>query len=277
MPGRAKSNTKKTQLAREERDTLYARAVELYHNEQEKPSKERMGLRKVCDEISRLHVLETGRRVDLSFVTLQRLANGGVSLTKFNATKSWLTADETEVLVSLIEEMGERGFPFDHVDIKNHTDEICKARLGKAFPNVGVGEKWTNRFVEKHSSRIQGYFTTGLESVRGQAVNINTHRAWFDVLDKHMKKYNVEPDCLYGFDETGFMPGRGTRSRAFGKAGKGTQHKQESGKRENITALVTICADGTSIPPLVIFKGKSYLAQWVQDNPLNCSCVSIHK
>jgi len=34
-----------------------------------------------------------------------------------------------------------------------------------------------------------------------------------------------------------------------------------------MTVLVTICTNGTALPPAVIFKGKGYLMKWHQDNP----------
>lgn len=49
------------------------------------------------------------------------------------------------------------------------------------------------------------------------------------------------------------------------------QKKQGDGGRENTTVMVTICADGTSLKPLVIFKGKNYQVDWVQENPTEAS------
>lgn len=34
------------------------------------------------------------------------------------------------------------------------------------------------------------------------------------------------------------------------------QHLQQGGTKENITVLVTICADGTALPPTIVFKNK---------------------
>ena len=34
------------------------------------------------------------------------------------------------------------------------------------------------------------------------------------------------------------------------------------GNRELITAIETIAADGTFLPPMITYKGKSQLAQW---------------
>ena len=39
---------------------------------------------------------------------------------------------------------------------------------------------------------------------------------------------------------------------------------------ETITVLVTICADGSAISPLVIFQGQTFFCKWGIDNPLNC-------
>ncbi|TFK82751.1 CENP-B protein, partial [Polyporus arcularius HHB13444] len=81
----------------------------------------------------------------------------------------------------------------------------------------------------------------------------------------------IAPECIYGMDETGIQQGVGVTERVIGPAGQKVQYQQRSGNRENITVLVTICADGTSTPPAVIYKGDTYHASWKQDNPLNAS------
>jgi hypothetical protein len=57
--------------------------------------------------------------------------------------------------------------------------------------------------------------------------------------------------------------------RVIGPAGAKIQHQQRSGNRENITVLPTICTDGTSVPPIVIYKGEAFQMKWLQDNPLD--------
>src|ERR1700677_2084652 len=61
----------------------------------------------------------------------------------------------------------------------------------------------------------------------------------------------------------------------MGAAGQKGQYQQQDGNRENITVLVTIGADGSTLPPTIIFKGKAYQAIWKQDNPANASLVII--
>ncbi|PCH42786.1 DDE-domain-containing protein, partial [Wolfiporia cocos MD-104 SS10] len=64
---------------------------------------------------------------------------------------------------------------------------------------------------------------------------------------------------IYGMDESGFPPSSQGRIRVIGAWGTKTQHKQGGGVRTNVTALVTICADGSALDPMIIFKGKNFI------------------
>ncbi|THU76725.1 DDE-domain-containing protein [Dendrothele bispora CBS 962.96] len=81
----------------------------------------------------------------------------------------------------------------------------------------------------------------------------------------------IPPELIYGADETGLQQGIGMSKHVIAGAGNSVQHQQRSGNQGNITVLRTICADGTSLPPAVIFKGEGYQVKWKQDNPLNAS------
>ena len=67
-------------------------------------------------------------------------------------------------------------------------------------------------------------------------------------------------------DESGFPPSHGGVERVVGRRGAKAQHKIGSANRENVTALVTICADGTALKPTIIFKGQRFQANWMKNN-----------
>ena len=81
----------------------------------------------------------------------------------------------------------------------------------------------------------------------------------------------IPAELTYATDETGLMMGVALHERVIAPVGKKIQQLQHSGKRENVTGVVTICVDGTSLPPAVIFKGKGYQMSWKQNNPLQAS------
>ena len=128
-----------------------------------------------------------------------------------------------------------------------------------------------DRFVEKHSEALSTYWSWPLDSARGRAVNPATNEAWFDLLENTISANNIAKELHYGVDEMGVQPGGGLRERVIGGKGKKVQHQQRDGNLENITVIATICADSSSLPPAVLFKGQAFQMKWAQDNPTKAS------
>ncbi|KAJ5240629.1 uncharacterized protein N7469_002220 [Penicillium citrinum] len=70
------------------------------------------------------------------------------------------------------------------------------------------------------------------------------------------------------------IPYRTLAARANGRAARvvtrteyyGRRSILQPGNREWVTAIETICADGYSLPPCIIFKGQIYIAGWFESN-----------
>lgn len=270
MVGHAKSETLKAREARAIKDDLMSRAVLAYRGELAKPSgQKRKSLRAICDDFQDIFFQETGKVIRLSHTVLSRLVTGGQTLQQANSAKSHLTEGEVDIVINFVVECGNRGFPLSHRRLKEHVEKILRAWIGEGFP--GLGKNWTQRFAEKYKDRIKVSWSVSLEEKRGQGANPHSNEAWWKLLGGTIDKYNIKPENIYGVDEVGIQPQGGERERVFGGRKKTPQYQQRAGTRENITVLVTICADGTSQAPAVIFKGGAYQVKWVQDNPLNAS------
>lgn len=253
-----------------------ARAVAIYQAELAKePTEDKKGRRTVCREVEKEYLVETGRVIKLNDSTLANLAKGGRRLSDFNAEKGWLTPEETERVIEYSVETARRGFPLSHKRLKEHVNEILHTRLGDKFPETGVGKNWTDRFIEKHSNRLGTYYARGLDSARGRAVNPATKNAYFSLLHDTLSTGDngkpIEPHCIWAFDESGFQGADEGKERVIGASGVHTVYEQQSGSKELTTVIVSICADGETAPPCVIFKGKGYRTNWCQENPANAS------
>ncbi|KAE9388254.1 hypothetical protein BT96DRAFT_770435, partial [Gymnopus androsaceus JB14] len=108
----------------------------------------------VCNEIEAEYRKKTGKDIHLNHNTVGNLVKGGTPLAGFNAEKSWLSHAETESVITYSLELASWGHPLDHRRLKEHVDEICRAKLGSEFPKDGVGKRWTYRFVARHSDRL---------------------------------------------------------------------------------------------------------------------------
>lgn len=271
MVGRPLSAAMKRLKIRKLEEDIRQRAIAAYREELTKPVGKRKGSRKVAKDFVALYKLETGRDMRIDHVLLIRGAAGGRTRAQANAARSHLTEEEENVVCDYIIECGKRGFPLNHKRLREHANEILLARLGEKCPIAGVGERWSNRFIDRHSDRVKMSWATALEAKRGRAVNENTIKAWFDLVEHTETEYEILPENDYATDEIGTNPFAGERERVMGGKHGGPQYQQRNGTRENITSIVTICADGTSLPPAVLFKGQAFQASWKQDNPANAS------
>jgi hypothetical protein len=266
MPGRAIPKLQKAyNLARTKKE-LFDHAAELYADERSQPPHLHKGARKIAQEVMDEHEDRTGQRVEISYSTILRHYNGGRTMSDFNSSKSFLNNEEQEEILGYLALMSARGFPLTHRRLREVIDSIIKNRDPEF---KGVGKKYTSRFVKAHADRISSYWTSPLDDCRARAVNPHTIKAWFDLLEQILIEFDIQPHTTWGADETGFGIGVGLTERVLGIKGQKNQYRQRSGVRENVTVMVTIGADGTSIPPLVIFRGQHFLVKWLQNNPVD--------
>ncbi|KAJ7759016.1 hypothetical protein DFH07DRAFT_711119, partial [Mycena maculata] len=238
-------------------------------------------MQKICDLVQAEHFKVHHQHITLSSSVLDRLDKGGMPKSKSNAAKGWLLPEEAETVIQYAVEVASCGFPLTHRRLKECVDEICRARMGDAFPEAGVGIQWTQRFCEKHSDRLDTYWTAPLDNKRGRAVNPTTNAQWFDLLEATMagkldKEFDIpvsgeppatvditmeidddQPEVFvpildentYGTDESGFFAAGSVRERVIAGTGKQWQYQQADGGRENTTVIVTIRADGSALRP----------------------------
>jgi hypothetical protein len=86
-----------------------------------------------------------------------------------------------------------------------------------------------------------------------------------------MREYDIWPEDCFDTDERGFLVGRTHKAkRVFNKDLKASGRLLGAGQdrsREWITVVGCICADGTTLPPLLIYKSKASTMQdsWLED------------
>ena len=250
----AKSKTRQSRENLEEYETKIQNALIVYKKEQDKPKSLRRGLRKVAEEFG------------ISHSTLHSRYTGIRSISKANSDKQKLTVHEEETLVDVICTSSDWGIPLSSEEIIVYANELIK----KVHDGVGpVGKSWFCRFLIRHHTRLHTYWGKPLDTQRAKSLNPTAVNGWFDILEREIVGKEVAPENIYGMDESGFPPSDQGSRRVVGRAGNRLQHKSGGANRENVTALVTICADGTTLPPLVVFKGERLLGTWCRNNVAN--------
>ena len=132
-------------------------------------------------------------------------------------------------------------------------------------------DRWVSRLIHRHPNDLTTAWTTPMEGNRHMADNGERYRLYFDLLSRKIKEFDVLPRDTYNMDEKGFMIGViGKTKRVFDKVlYKKRQYKQAShdANREWVTVIGAICADGSHLPPAVIYSADSdnIQANWVHD------------
>lgn len=252
MVGRALLEHVKTQVKQLKTDARMNAAIEEYRQEQRKPDGvQKRGYRPIADAYG------------VSSSALQRLVNGGISQSASNAMKRKLTITEEHVLRDFILKAADRALPLGTRKIEEHANAILQ---GREHLVECVGVSWVGRFLDRYQDELQTHWSRPLATECARSLNKESVKHWFkhvqtEVIEKGVKEHNI-----YGMDESGFPPSNQGVERVVGRRGTKVQHKAGSANRENVTVLVTICADGTALAPTIIFKGKRILKKWGENN-----------
>ena len=133
------------------------------------------------------------------------------------------------------------------------------------------GKSWSQRFCQRWKSDLTCKYLTTYDATRFKADSAWSYKLYFDLVEQKIQQYDVQPQNTYNMDEKGFLIGFLTKTkRVFTRAAfdqKRILGAIRDGNREWITLIVTICADGTSIAPGLIYKAETGNIQdsWVQD------------
>ncbi|GBE85902.1 DDE-domain-containing protein [Sparassis crispa] len=236
------------------KDVKMCEAVATYRQEQAKPEGSRRGARKIAEDLG----------IPNQWRTIINRANGGRSVQEAHEEQQKLTPAEEAVLVDFLLQSAERGFPQYIFDIESCANIIRAVRLGPECEKVG--DDWADRFLNRHHDVLQTHWSKPLDTQRAQAMNPEAKKKWFELVEKFVVQQGIRPEDLYAMDETGCPPSDQGTSCMVGARGSKTQHKQGGSNRENVTALVTICADGTTLHPTIVFKGKNFMTKWADNN-----------
>jgi hypothetical protein len=97
-----------------------------------------------------------------------------------------------------------------------------------------------------------------IKQSRNNACTPEGFRAWFHVYQTAIRKYKVRPSDIYNIDETGFHMGDTVRTWVIVDKMQGYTGYMPTDHGESLTVIECGSADGTFLPPFIIFKGKNF-------------------
>jgi hypothetical protein len=199
--------------------------------------------------------------------TLWNRAHGRPSIKEKAASQQYLTPAEEKALVEYLLRMASYGFPLPVKYLRSLALIIALQRSSvfQAPINDGTikppGKNWPQAFYKRHPE---------LSPKRVKALDWNRHdnniyektAHWFDVIGKELHDPVILQENVYNMDETGVMLSMlGSLKVLVGKDDP-RAYRGAGVKREMVTAIECISADGRSLFPLIIWPAATNRSTW---------------
>ncbi|XP_068217851.1 uncharacterized protein [Palaemon carinicauda] len=148
-------------------------------------------------------------------------------------------------------------------------DHVVANEIPTPFVGGRPGYEWAASFLSRHNLRLKKVGTMQLARKNVTADPFVIY-GYYDLLQRAQERLGISnrPECIWNLDETGF-PHDPSKCKTIGSVGKKTIHDVCGANRENTTVLAMCCADGITLPPVVVFRGKHMQSTWksTQDIP----------
>lgn len=171
-------------------------------------------------------------------------------------------SDEVEQkLATCVDALCKCGFSPKPSEILDLVKEFT-ARNGVATPftNGRPGIDWLNSFMSRNKLTLKK--ANMISSARKSATsNPFLIYDFYETLDQVVSENGLNKSQIWNCDESAF-PSDPQRCKVVSKRGKVAYKVTCGAGRQNTTVLACCCADGTSMPPLIIFSGKNLQSTW---------------
>jgi hypothetical protein len=208
------------------------------------------------------------RATGLSKTTLGKRLEGRPTRCKAQEARQTLAHVEEEELVRAIRVATMAGRPPLPQTVREMAEGIRKRRV-KGVNEDGVvlvdyeplGKRWPARFM-KRQMNLRMEKAEKIEAVRNE-VSMKDLEKWFVELERVVQEFDILLENIYNMDETGFNIGDFEPRHVIVDTSVQTCYQAQPGRQEWVTAAECICADGSSIPPLMIFTSETFVRQWI--------------
>lgn len=180
--------------------------------------------------------------------------------------------ESEEKLVNHIKRLQAAGFPPTRTDVRQMAYTLAM-KIGienvlKSGEAELAGYHWLHSFLERHEDLCLRK-AEGLSLARAGGLNRKDFDDYFELLLKTLEKYDLleSPGKIYNVDETGIQLNNEPGMVIAERGSKSVVSVTSCERGESVTIIACGNAEGTFLPPVLIFKGKHKKIQWSEGLP----------
>jgi hypothetical protein len=157
--------------------------------------------------------------------------------------------------------------PIKHAPSLAHSIACQRSTTDK--PIKPPGKNWARAFEKRYLI---------LQARRMRAMDWNRHEKniydkvinWFDVIAEVLQDPTVVPENVYNMDETGTMLSMLGTAKVYVRKNDRRKYRGAGIKREMVTAIECISADGRCLNPLIIWAASTHRDNWITYETPGC-------
>ncbi|KAI4466544.1 hypothetical protein MML48_2g00008645 [Holotrichia oblita] len=135
-----------------------------------------------------------------------------------------------------------------------------------------AGIDWLKAFLARNKS-LAVRKAQGVSNARAEGMNKEEVAAYFAILEATLTEHNLfnRPSNIYNVDESELQLNNTPNEVIAEKGSKAVQSRQSSERGETVTVVASCNAEGTFLPPYIIFKGVNKQQAWLDNLPPGAS------
>ena len=210
---------------------------------------------------------QAAREFDVPATTLKDRLSGRVRHGSKPGPAPYLTEEEERELAEFLIQVARLGYG----KTKQEVLDILRKTLEKKKVDTSKfnGEGWWTRFKERHP-QLSLRTADPLSMSRANSLSQATIDAYFNLLEEMLKENQLldKASRIYNMDESG-MPLSHKQPKRIAERGARKVHSRASGDKSQITIVACANAAGSTLPPMVIFKGERLNADYTKNQVPN--------
>ncbi|KAI4471927.1 hypothetical protein MML48_1g12669 [Holotrichia oblita] len=182
-----------------------------------------------------------------------------------------LPADVEETIANCLIARATMGWPSDEKGLCNLVSEyVITKNLKTPFKNNIPGHDWYLGFMKRHpnlSFKKPEHLQKNRKDARDPFVVYDFYKKFQDLITEKSLDCPNKSCFIFNVDESGFSSDPSS-VRAIGEKGKTLSSVSGGSGRESTTVLACIAADGSYLPPFIVFKGSAVQARWTSEQAI---------
>ena len=175
-----------------------------------------------------------------------------------------------EHVATIVREAGANGFGLSRRDLQEFVAHVVKRHLTEdsavgehfrehcQFLEGSPSQDWITKFMQRHDLSLYNASTLPRSRVEA-ASDPSIIYGFYNLLKSALEKLGLEhkPENVFDLDETCFVLDPNSGKVIAAKGSRHVQRVTAGNGKQSFSVLACVSADGASVPPMVIFPGKS--------------------